>query len=306
MFPIVETRQLAPDVRLFRILAPRIARKREPGQFVIVRLHTDGERIPLTLADSDREAGTITLIVQGIGKTTKLMNSLGAGDAILDVAGPLGRASEVEKFGTVAVLGGGVGTAIAYPTAVAFKQAGNEVLTVLAGRTRELVILEDELRAVSDELVVTTDDGSYGRKGLVVDPLAEWLAAGRKIDRVLAIGPVPMMRAVAETTRPYGVPTIVSLNSIMVDGTGMCGGCRVVIDGKSQFACVDGPEFDAHRVDFAVLSQRNAMYRDAERASLGTFLADPEAELEKVRHSCHLLEAADRLPRDSDRAEVTR
>ncbi|MDH3401974.1 MAG: sulfide/dihydroorotate dehydrogenase-like FAD/NAD-binding protein [Acidobacteriota bacterium] len=286
MFPIRESRPLAPGVRLFRIVAPRIARKRQAGQFVIVRLHADGERIPLTIADSDAAAGTITLIVQGIGKTTKLMNSLAAGDAILDVVGPLGRASEVERFGTVAVLGGGVGAAIAYPTAVALGRAGNEVLTILGGRSRELVLLEAELAAVSAELVVTTDDGSYGRRGLVTGPLLEWLESGRRIDRVLAIGPVPMMRAVAEVTRPWAVPTIVSLNSIMVDGTGMCGGCRVLVGGESRFACVDGPEFDAHEVDFAVLAQRNAMYRDAESRSLSDFLADPGGEVEKVRHDC--------------------
>jgi len=288
MFPILETRLLAPDVKLFRLRAPRIAKKHQAGQFVIVRLHDDGERIPLTIAAADPEAGTITLVVQGIGKTTQLMNRLVAGDAILDVAGPLGKASDVERFGTVAVLGGGVGAAIAYPTAVAMKRAGNEVLTILGGRNRGLVILEPELAAVSDELVVTTDDGSYGRKGLVIAPLAEWLAAGRKIDRVLAIGPVPMMRAVAETTRPYGVPTIVSLNSIMVDGTGMCGGCRVLVGGKSQFACVDGPEFDAQEVDFAVLAQRNAQYREEERRALATFAADPEHDVAAVRSACQL------------------
>jgi ferredoxin/flavodoxin---NADP+ reductase len=288
VFPIIESRALAPEVRLFRVTAPRIARKRQPGQFVIVRLHADGERIPLTIADADPAAGTITLIVQGIGKTTKLLNSLRPGDSILDVVGPLGRASEIERFGTVAVLGGGVGAAIAYPTAVALKRAGNEVLTILGGRTRELVLLEAELAAVSDELVVTTDDGSYGRQGLVTEPLTEWLISRRRIDRVLAIGPVPMMRAVAETTRQFGVPTIVSLNSIMIDGTGMCGGCRVVVGGESRFACVDGPEFDAHLVDFGVLMQRNAMYRDAEKQSLDAFLKDPEGEVEKARHDCGL------------------
>jgi len=288
VFTIIESRALAPEVRLFRVSAPRIARKRQPGQFVIVRLHGDGERIPLTIADADPAAGTITLIVQGIGKTTKLMNSLRSGDSILDVVGPLGRASEIERFGTVVVLGGGVGAAIAYPTAVALKRAGNEVLTILGGRTHELVLLEAELAAVSDELVVTTDDGSYGRQGLVTEPLTEWLVSGRRIDRVLAIGPVPMMRAVAETTRQYEVPTIVSLNSIMIDGTGMCGGCRVVVGGESKFACVDGPEFDAHQVDFGVLVQRNAMYRDAEREALDRFLADPAGEVEKVRHDCGL------------------
>lgn len=290
MFPIVEARLLAPEVKLFRIAAPRIARKRQAGQFVIVRLHDDGERIPLTIAGSAAD-GTITLIVQGIGKTTKLMNRLEAGDAILDVVGPLGQPSEVERFGTVAVIGGGVGTAIAYPTAVAFREAGNRVIGILGGRTKELVILEEEMGAVCDRLVVTTDDGSYGRQGLVTGALAE-IAAEERIDRVLAIGPIPMMRAVAEITRPLGIKTIVSLNSIMVDGTGMCGGCRVLVAGSSKFACVDGPEFDAHEVDFAVLQQRNAMYRDAEAESLRAFLEDPEKELGRVRESCQLHEVS--------------
>ena len=291
MFPIVETRRLAPDIHLFVIVAPRIARKRQAGQFVIIRLHEDGERIPLTIADADPMAGTITLVVQGIGKTTQLMNSLTAGEALLDVAGPLGQPSEIEHFGTVVVVGGGVGAAIAYPTAVALARAGNRVRTILGARTRDLLVLERELAAVSAELVVTTDDGSRGRKGLVSEPLGEWLAAGERVDRVLAIGPVPMMRAIAEVTRPFGVPTIVSLNSIMVDGTGMCGGCRVQVGGESRFACVDGPEFDAHQVDFAVLAQRNRIYADAERAALASFRADPERELAKVHASCRSGEA---------------
>jgi ferredoxin--NADP+ reductase len=289
MFPIVEARFLAPEVKLFRITAPRIAKKREAGQFVIIRLHEQGERIPLTIAGSDPQDGTITLIVQGIGKTTKLLNRLEAGDALLDVVGPLGQASEVERFGTVAVVGGGVGTAIAYPTAVAFKAAGNRVIGIIGGRTRELVILEDEMAAVCDQLVVTTDDGSYGRQGLVTAALSELIAA-EPVHRVLAIGPVPMMRAVAEVTRPLAIKTIVSLNSIMVDGTGMCGGCRVLVGGKSQFACVDGPEFDAHDVDFAVLQQRNAMYREAEGESLRKFLADPEHDLALARGACRTAE----------------
>ena len=286
MFPIVEARFLAPEVKLFRIAAPRIAKKRRAGQFVIVRLHQDGERIPLTIAGSAAD-GTITLVVQGIGKTTKLMNRLAAGDAVLDVAGPLGRPSEAELFGTVAVLGGGVGTAIAYPTAVALQQAGNRVIGILGARTRDLVILEAEMGAVCDRLVVTTDDGSHGRQGLVTAALAE-IAAAERIDRVLAIGPIPMMRAVAEVTRPLGIKTIVSLNSIMVDGTGMCGGCRVLVAGASRFACVDGPEFDAHEVDFAVLQQRNAMYREAEAEALRAFLDDPGKEIGRVRESCQL------------------
>lgn len=288
MFPIVEARFLAPSVKLFRLTAPRIARKRQAGQFVIIRLHEDGERIPLTIAGSDAD-GTITLIVQGIGKTTKLLNRLEAGDAILDVVGPLGQPSEVERFGTVAVIGGGVGTAIAYPTAVALHQAGNRVIGILGARTRDLLILENEMGAVCDQLVVTTDDGSYGRHGLVTTALAEIVAA-EPVDRVLAIGPVPMMRAVAEVTRPLGIKTIVSLNSIMVDGTGMCGGCRVLVAGSAKFACVDGPEFDAHEVDFTVLQQRNAMYREAEATSLRAFLDDPDKDLERVRTSCQLHE----------------
>jgi ferredoxin--NADP+ reductase len=287
MFPILEAHDLAKDVRRFRIRAPRIAKRRRAGQFVIVRLHAMGERIPLTIADGSPEDGSITLIVQGVGKTTRLMNRLSAGDAILDVVGPLGEPSEIARFGTVAVIGGGVGAAIAYPTAAALKAAGNRILTVLGGRTRELVILEDELSRVSDRLEVTTDDGSSGRKGLVTDALAELLAQ-EPIDRVLAIGPIPMMRAVAELTRPLGIRTIVSLNSIMVDGTGMCGGCRVRVGGESRFACVDGPEFDAHQVDFAVLAQRNASYRQAERTSLDAFLADPEGEVDKVHRACAL------------------
>jgi ferredoxin--NADP+ reductase len=283
-FPILEARFLAPEVKLFRIAAPRIAKKRQAGQFVIVRLHQDGERIPLTIAGSAAD-GTITLIVQGIGKTTKLMNCLEAGDAILDVVGPLGQPSEAERFGTVVVIGGGVGTAIAYPTAVAFQKSGNRVIGILGARTKNLVILEEEMGAVCDRLIVTTDDGSYGRPGLVTEALAE-IAAAERIDRVLAIGPIPMMRAVAEVTRPLGIKTIVSLNSIMVDGTGMCGGCRVLVAGAAKFACVDGPEFDAHEVDFAVLQQRNAMYRDAEAEALRAFLDHPEKDLERVR-ACH-------------------
>jgi ferredoxin--NADP+ reductase len=287
MFPILEAHDLARDVRRFRIRAPRIAKRRLAGQFVIVRLHAGGERIPLTIADGSPEDGSITLIVQGVGKTTRLMNRLSAGDAILDVVGPLGEPSEIADFGTVAVVGGGVGAAIAYPTAKALRKAGNRILTVLGGRTRELVILEDELSQVSARLEVTTDDGSAGRKGLVTDALAQLLAE-EPIQRVLAIGPIPMMRAVAELTRPLAIKTIVSLNSIMVDGTGMCGGCRVRVGDESRFACVDGPEFDAHQVDFAVLAQRNASYRQAERASLDAFLADPEREVTKIREACAL------------------
>jgi ferredoxin--NADP+ reductase len=298
MFPILEARSLAPDVKLFRIVAPRIARKRQAGQFVILRVHEHGERIPITIAGSDAGRGEITLVVQGIGKTTMLLNSLEEGDAIRDVVGPLGRPSEIELFGTACVIGGGVGAAIAYPTAVALKEKGNRVVSILGGRTRDRVILEDEVRATSDALFVATDDGSYGEKGLVTDVLRRLLERGERLDYVLAIGPVPMMSAVAETTRPHGIRTVVSLNSIMVDGTGMCGGCRVSVGGKSRFACVDGPEFDAHEVDFANLASRNAMYREMEARSMQEFLARPEKDLRLVAghgvdHECRLLAAGE-------------
>jgi ferredoxin/flavodoxin---NADP+ reductase len=293
-FSIAEARFLAPDVKLFRIVAPRIARKQQPGQFVIVRIHEHGERIPLTIAESNLTDGTITIIVQGIGKTTKLLNRLNAGDVIPDVVGPLGRPSDIRLFGTVVVIGGGVGTAIAYPTAKALRQAGNHVITILGARTKDLLILENEARAISDEVFVTTDDGSYGEKGLVTDKLKKLIAGEGKVDLVLAIGPIPMMRAVAETTRSHGIKTLVSLNPIMVDGTGMCGGCRVQVGGRSQFACVDGPEFDAHEVDFDGLSKRNAMYRASEREALERFVRDPQSDLELVGHRCKLEDVAPR------------
>lgn len=267
MFPIVAARVLGPGVKQFEIEAPRIARKQKAGQFVIIRLNERGERIPLTIRGSDPRSGTITIVVQAIGKTTTELNDLEAGDAILDVVGPLGKPSEVELYGNVVVIGGGVGTAIALPTAAAMHDAGNHVISILGARTRSLLILEEEVRAASDEVFVMTDDGSYGARGLVTDRLRELLAT-RHIDFVLAIGPIPMMRAVADVTREPRIKTVVSLNSIMVDGTGMCGGCRVIVNDRSEFACVDGPEFDAHEVDFTVLAQRNAMYREQEQLAL--------------------------------------
>jgi ferredoxin--NADP+ reductase len=272
MFEIVDARFLGPNVKQFEVVAPRVARAQKPGQFVIVRLYEQGERIPLTIKASDPKKGTIFLVVQAIGKTTSLMNEMNTGDFILDVVGPLGKPSEIENFGTVVVVGGGVGTAIALPTARALRDAGNFVITILGARTKDLVILEDEIRAVSDTTFVVTDDGSYGEKGLVTDKLRELLAT-RHVEFVLAIGPIPMMRAVAEATRNRGIRTVVSLNSIMVDGTGMCGGCRVLIGGESRFACVDGPEFDAHQVDFQVLMQRNSMYRDYEQRAMADYCA---------------------------------
>lgn len=287
MHKIVEAYFLAENIKLFKIEAPKIAQKRQAGQFVIIRTAETGERIPLTIADSDTENGTITIIVQGIGKTTRQLNNKESGDFIEDLVGPLGLPSHIENFGTAVSIGGGVGTAIAYPTAVALKKAGNHVITINGARSRDMVILEEEMKAVSDEAFVTTDDGSYGYHGFVTDLLKKLIDEGRKIDFVLAIGPIPMMKAVAEVTRPYGIQTVVSLNPIMVDGTGMCGGCRVIIDGKSKFACVDGPEFDAHLVDFKNLIDRNRMYADFEKKSL-----------EKYEHDCHLDKAAQKISQE--------
>jgi ferredoxin--NADP+ reductase len=268
MFGIRATRALAPGVKRFWVDAPRVATHWRPGQFVIVRASEDGERIPLTIAAGDANEGWISIIVQAIGASTNRINSLEEGDSFADVAGPLGAPSNIRKVGTVAVIGGGVGTAIAYPTAVAYHEAGNTVIGIVGGRSGEYVILEDELRKSCDEVYVLTDDGSYGRQGLVTDALGDILASGRQIDEVLAIGPIPMMRAVAAVTREYGVHTVVSLNPIMVDGTGMCGGCRVLVGGETKFACVDGPEFDAHLVDFDVLTMRNKAYHAFEQSKL--------------------------------------
>lgn len=267
MHKIFSATFIAPNIKRFTIQAPKIALKRKAGQFVIIRINDVGERIPLTIADSDSEKGTIDIIVQGIGKTTKELNALESGDFIIDVVGPLGKASHIEKFGTAVSIGGGVGTAIAYPTAVALKQAGNHTISIIGGRTKEYVILEDEMKNVCDEVFVTTDDGTYGKHGFVTDQLKE-LIETRKIDFVLAIGPIPMMKAVADLTREKGIQTVVSLNPIMVDGTGMCGGCRATVDDKTVFVCVDGPEFDAHKVDFKTLMTRNQSYLMAEKESI--------------------------------------
>ena len=280
MFKIIHAEFLAPGIKRFVIEAPRIARKQKPGQFVILRIYEEGERIPITIENSDPEQGTINIVVQSAGKTTHLLNSLETGDSILDVVGPLGKPSEIANYGTVVVVGGGVGTAMAYPTAAALKRSGNRVLAIVGARNKELVILEKEMRAVSDALMITTDDGSYADKGFVTDKLRQLIQNGTRIDLVIAVGPIVMMRAVAEMTRNENIHTIVSLNPIMIDGTGMCGGCRVLIEGKSEFACVDGPEFDAHRVNFEVLVQRNSMYRDAEQKSMAEFQRVQEAEVE--------------------------
>ena len=290
MFKIVHAAFIAPGIKRFVIDAPRIAKKQKPGQFIILRLYEQGERIPLTIERSDPQKGTINIVVQSAGKTTHFLNCLETGDHILDVVGPLGKPSEIEKFGTVVVMGGGVGTAMAYPTAAALKKAGNRVISIVGARNKDLVILEREMADVSDELLITTDDGSYAEKGFVPDKLRQLIAGGRRIDLVLAVGPIPMMKAVADVTREHGIRTIVSLNPIMIDGTGMCGGCRVLIDGKSEFACVDGPEFDAHRINFEVLIQRNAMYREPERRSMDEFRQLGAVKLKAVRqeheHAC--------------------
>jgi ferredoxin/flavodoxin---NADP+ reductase len=283
VFKIVHAAFIAPGIKRFVIEAPRIAKKQKPGQFIILRLYDHGERIPLTIERSDPEKGTINIVVQSAGKTTHLLNSLETGGYILDVVGPLGKPSEIEKFGTVVVMGGGVGTAMAYPTAAAMKRAGNRVISIVGARNKDLVILEREVGEVSDELLITTDDGSYAEKGFVTDKLRQLIASGQRIDLVLAVGPIPMMKAVADVTREHGIRTIVSLNPIMIDGTGMCGGCRVLVDNKSEFACVDGPEFDAHRINFEVLIQRNAMYREAERRSMDEFKLERQKYLESVR-----------------------
>jgi ferredoxin/flavodoxin---NADP+ reductase len=267
MFPIVRAESLAPTITLFEIKAPFVARKRKAGNFVMIRVEEGGERIPLTIADSNPAEGTITLIVQAIGGTTKLLSGRKAGDSILDVVGPLGNPTPIENHGVVACVGGGVGTAELYPIAKALKDAGNTVHTIIGARSRELVILEKEMKSCSDRVYVTTDDGSYARKGFVTDQLKELCDSPQPPHAVYAIGPLPMMKAVARLTQPYGIHTLVSLNTIMVDGTGMCGGCRVTVGGQMKFACVDGPEFDGHKVDFDELMMRNRTYIEMEKVT---------------------------------------
>jgi ferredoxin--NADP+ reductase len=266
MNEIVKKEVLSPQVVLFEVRSPLIARKRKAGQFVIIRVTEQGERIPLTIVDSNPDKGTVTIALQIVGKTTHMLAQLEEGDEILTFVGPLGKPTHIDKFGVVVVVGGGIGIAEVYPIAKAMKDAGNEVIGIIGARTKDLLVLEEGVTSVSDEIFVTTDDGSYKRKGLVTEPLKEILET-RSIDQVIAIGPVPMMRAVSEVTRPYEVKTLVSLNSIMIDATGMCGCCRVTVGGKVQFACVDGPEFDGHLVDFDELRKRLTPYEKAEKLS---------------------------------------
>ncbi|GBD94282.1 dihydroorotate dehydrogenase B (NAD(+)), electron transfer subunit [bacterium BMS3Abin05] len=276
MFKILKKEHLAPHVNKFLIHAPWVTKNCKPGQFVIIRVDEEGERIPLTIAEYDREQGTITLIVQEVGKTTYKLGDLDEGDAIEDVIGPLGRPAEIAKVGTVVTIGGGVGTAIVYPETRAFKEAGNYLISIVGYKNKKLIILEEEMRQYSDELYVTTDDGSYGRQGFVSDQLKDLIESGRKIDLVLTIGPAIMMKVICDLTRKFNIKTIVSLNSIMMDGTAMCGGCRVEVNGKTRFACVDGPEFDGHQVNFDLLMKRLGTYRDQEKESLERYLQNKE------------------------------
>ncbi len=260
MYEIVEKRVLSETVKLMKIKAPLVAKKAQAGQFIILRIDENGERIPLTIADFDRKNGTITIIFMEVGKTTKKLGTLNVGDSIINFAGPLGVPSEVKKYGTIVMIGGGVGIAPLYPVVKALKEEGNHVISILGARNKSLLMLEKEIDAVSDELFIATDDGSKGHKGFVSDVLQKLIDEKPKIDMVMAIGPVIMMKVVADLTRKYNIKTLVSLNPIMVDGTGMCGGCRVSVGCETKFACVDGPEFDGHLVDFKNLMLRNRRF----------------------------------------------
>ncbi len=266
-FRIVRRENLSDTIVLYEIEAPLIVRNAKAGQFIMVRPFATSERIPLTISDMDHERGTISIIVQVVGRTTKELGKLQEGDCVRDLVGPLGHPSEIKGYGTAVCIGGGVGIAFLRPIVKALCEAGNKVVSILGAREKSLVILEKEMSELSDEIHISTDDGSYGKKGLVTDVLNEMIAAGTKIDVVFAIGPMPMMRAVAEATRPHGIKTIVSLDPIMIDGTGMCGGCRVTVGGESKFTCVDGPDFDAHLVDWDELRARKAAYFEQERAA---------------------------------------
>jgi NAD(P)H-flavin reductase len=272
MYRILQREELVPNVYMKVVEAPAIAEKARAGQFVVLRVDDEGERIPITIADYDRERGTITIVYMRVGTTTYKLSTLQAGDALPTFVGPLGNPTHVAKFGTVVCVGGGVGTATIFPVARAMAEAGNHVITIAGWRNKDLIFWADRLRDVSDELIVTTDDGSFGRKGVVTVPLQEMLQAGRPPDLVMAIGPGVMMKFVSLTTKPFGVKTVVSLNPIMIDGTGMCGGCRVEVEGKIRFACVDGPEFDGHLVDWDVLARRQRSYLPEEKASLEQYL----------------------------------
>jgi len=278
VYKILVKEDLGPVNKLMVIEAPEVARKAKAGQFVIVRIHEEGERIPLTIADYDCQAGTITLIFQEVGKTTIHLGTLKEGDELISFVGPLGLPSQIENYGTVVCVGGGVGIAPIFPIARALREAGNHLISIIGARQKELLFWEDKMRSVSDELIVCTDDGSYGRKALVTQPLKELLETRNDIGRIWAIGPAIMMKFTALTTQPFGVHTEVSLNSIMVDGTGMCGACRVEVGGKTRFVCVDGPEFDGHQVDWDLLLARQRTYLEEEKLAR-----------EKFEHECRAL-----------------
>lgn len=270
MYKIVDKKKLSPTITLLKLDTPEIAKKVQPGQFVIIRTNEEGERIPLTVNDFDRGKGTITIVFQEVGKSTKLLGKVNMNDNISDVVGPLGKHTEIEKFGKVICVGGGVGTAVIYPITRALYQAGNEVIGIVGARNEGLLTFTEEMKAVTHKLIITTDDGTKGRHGLVTDPLKEILESGEQVDRIIAIGPAIMMKFVCKTTAPYKVKTIVSLNPIMLDATGMCGVCRVLVGGEIKFGCVDGPEFDGHQVDFDSLMNRLNQYVEEEKVSLAT------------------------------------
>ena len=267
MYKIIFKEDLVPGIHLFKMAATNVAKKARPGQFVVIKIDEKGERIPLTIADWDEKEGSVTIVFMEVGTTTARLALLEAGDSIANFVGPLGLPTHVEKFGTVLCVAGGVGVAPIAPIARGLKEAGNKIITIMGARSQNLLFWEEKLRNTSDQLIVTTDDGSYGRKGLVTEPLKEILESGEKIDRVVAIGPSIMMKFCAKTTEPFGVKTLVSLNSIMVDGTGMCGCCRVSVGGVTKFTCVDGPDFDGHQVDWDLLIARQRIYLDEEKRS---------------------------------------
>ncbi len=285
MYKIMTREDLAPDIHLFKIDAPAVARKARAGQFIIVRIDEKGERIPLTIADYDPDEGSVTIVFMEVGKTTRQLAMLGIGDFVANFVGPLGLPTEIENYGTVVCVAGGFAVAPVFAISKAMKRAGNKVISIVGARTKNLLFWEDRVRTVSDKLIITTDDGSYGRKGLVTEPLKELLEKDKSIQRVIAVGPVVMMKFCSLTTKPFGVKTIVSLNPIMVDGTGMCGCCRVSVAGETKFACVDGPDFDGHEVDWDVLLSRQRAYLDEEKRALELWQSGGSRKRRQSRHA---------------------
>ena len=278
---VLDNVQIGPLTWKMKVAVPRLVAKAKAGQFVILRVNEEGERVPMSIAGLDKEIGALTIVYQVVGKTSALMTTVPAGGELSDCVGPLGMPSHIENWGTACVVGGGIGIAPIYPIAQAYKEAGNKLITIIGARSKELLFYEEEHKAVADELYVCTDDGSYGHHGFVSDVLKKLLDDGVKIGMIMAIGPVPMMRVVSNLTKQYSTPTWVSLNPLMIDGTGMCGGCRVSIDGETKFACVDGPDFDGHKVDFELLAKRLSAYHEQERQAMTRFLADPGCRLAK-------------------------